>query len=36
VQRREALIMLKRGENVAHVARALHVGRSTLYRAIAN
>jgi DNA invertase Pin-like site-specific DNA recombinase len=35
VQRREAQIMLDRGESVAHVARALRVGRSTIYRAIA-
>ena len=34
-QRREAQIMLDRGETVAHVARALRVGRTTIYRAIA-
>jgi DNA invertase Pin-like site-specific DNA recombinase len=36
VQRREAQIMLERGENIAHVARALRVGRSTIYRVLAN
>jgi DNA invertase Pin-like site-specific DNA recombinase len=34
LQRREAQIMLDRGETVAHVARALRVGRSTIYRAM--
>jgi DNA invertase Pin-like site-specific DNA recombinase len=35
VQVREAKPMLERGECVAYVARAMRVGRSTIYRAIA-
>ncbi len=34
VQVREARLMLERGECVAYVARAMRVGRSTIYRVI--